>query len=147
MNRSFDPLSRRSYSGRKSRLGVAAVEFAVCIPLIVMIVLASIEASSMIFLKLDLQTTAYEAARVAVAPAATAGDVVSRGNEVLDQRNIKDGSVQVNPANLQNVAAGANVTVTATAPVASNRIIAGWFFNGGSLSASTVMVREGTSVQ
>jgi hypothetical protein len=110
-----------------------------------MIVLASIEASSMIFLKLDLQTTAYEAARVAVAPASTAAEVASRGNEVLVQRSVKDGSIQVSPANLQTVAAGAHITVTATAPVASNRMIAGWFFNGGSLSASTVMAREGTS--
>jgi hypothetical protein len=110
-----------------------------------LVVFASIEASSMIFLKIDLQATAYEAARVGAAPTGTSADAINRGNEVLTQRNVQGGTVQTNPPDITTVAVGGQFTVTVTAPIGSNRVIAAWFFRGSNLTASTVMVREGTS--
>lgn len=99
----------------------------------------------MVFLKITLQTSAYEAARVAIAPNGTVADAVNRANEVLSQRNVQQGSIEITPTDLHNVPAGQQVTVTASAPVSSNRVIAGWFFSAGNLSASTVMLKEGNS--
>ena len=44
------------------------VELAVCLPVIALLVLASIEACTMIFVQQGLETVAYETARFAVAP-------------------------------------------------------------------------------
>ena len=124
---------------------MAAVELAVCLPLVAVVVFASIEACSMVFLKIALQTSAYEAARVAIAPNGTVTDAAERANQVLSQRTVHDGEIQVSPTNLRDLAVGQQVVVTATAPIASNRVIAGWFFGAGNLSASTVMLKEGNS--
>ena len=56
---------------RASRKGTATVEFAVCLPVLVTIVLGSIEATNAIFLKQHLTAAAYEGARKATTPAET----------------------------------------------------------------------------
>src|SRR5882762_9040916 len=112
MSNSSRPLRRRSPSKGRSRSGVAAVEFAVCLPVVMLVVFASIEASSMIFLKIDLQTTAYESARVGSAPTGTSADAISRGNDFLTQRNVHGGTVQTSPADITTVPVGGQFTVT-----------------------------------
>ena len=51
---------------RSNRRGIAAVELAVCLPVIVLLVFGSIEASSFIFLKQSLNVSAYEGIREAI---------------------------------------------------------------------------------
>ena len=46
--------------------GVAAAELAVCLPVIVLIVIATIEACSALFLKQSLTAAAYEGVRTAI---------------------------------------------------------------------------------
>src|SRR5262245_19144733 len=70
-NRSSSRHQPRSF-GQRLRSGLATLEFAVCLPMIITMVFASVEASSMIFLKLSLQISAYDAARVAGCPSGTA---------------------------------------------------------------------------
>lgn len=135
--------NRRYRRRRTPRCGAASVEFAVCLPVIVVIVFASIEACSMIFLKQALQITAYESVRVAIAMSGTSDAAVARGNEMLTQRNVKQGSVKLAPADVQHLAPGQKVTVTATAPIGANRVVSSWFFSSGDLSATCVMLREG----
>jgi len=137
------PEHRRRMPGRDLRAGLATVEFALCLPMVLTIVFASIELSSMIFLKLALKTSAYDAARLAATPSGTAADAVIRGTSVLSQRGIKQGTVQVTPSNLQSLSAGDPFTVTATAPISANRVINQWFFNSGNFSTTCVMVKEG----
>ena len=52
----------KKQKARTKREGAAVVEFAVCLPLIVLIVLGTIEAGSLLFLKQTLVQAAYEGA-------------------------------------------------------------------------------------
>ena len=49
-----------------TRRAAAAAELAICLPLIVFLLLASLEACSMIFLDHSLTITSYEGVRVAI---------------------------------------------------------------------------------
>jgi hypothetical protein len=115
------------------------MEIAVCIPILVPIVFASIEAASMIFVQQALQTTAYETARVAVSPGATDADAVSWGTQMIELRNVKGASISIHPP---AGSPGSDVTVTVTASTDANRLLPTWFFNAGDLSASCTMKRE-----
>ena len=97
----------------------------------------------MVYLKTSLQTTAYEAARVVVAPNGTTSEAVNRGNQILSQCAVVNGAVQISPSDIASLVVGQQVAVTATAPVSANRIIGPWFFNSGNLSATCVFVKEG----
>ena len=63
--------SVRGNTSRRNRRGVAAAELAVCLPVIVMLVMATIEACSALFLKQSLTAAAYEGVRTALEESAT----------------------------------------------------------------------------
>ncbi len=133
---------KRKPRGKKQRKGGATTELAVCLPVIVLLVFASIEACSMIFLRQALCATTYEGVRVAVRDNATNTDVLARCQEVLDGRSIGGATVSLNPTNVSVVDPGDPITVSVTASCDANSIMPPWFFGGRSLTASSAMVKE-----
>jgi Flp pilus assembly protein TadG len=133
---------RTGRHGEEARRGAAAAELAICLPLFVLLVLASIEACTMIFLDHGLTITSYEGVRVAIRYDGTNSQVLARCNEIITQRSIADATVTTNPANVANVDRGEPIAVTVTAPCDSNMIIPPWFYGGRTLSVTTTMVKE-----
>jgi hypothetical protein len=127
---------------RVARRAAAAAELAICLPLIVSLVLASIEACSMIFLDHGLTIASYEGVRVAINYDATNAGVLARCNQIISQRSVADATVSINPSNVANVPRGQSIRISVSAPCDSNMIIPPWFFGGRTLSASTTMVKE-----
>jgi Flp pilus assembly protein TadG len=125
-----------------SRKGVAAAELAVCLPVIVLIVLATIEACTMVFLKQSLSIAAYEGARVSLAQNATNSSVQNAANQILTQRRVNGGTVTIEPSNIVAVAPGEYMTITCSAPASRNSIIPIRFYRGRTLSGSATMMKE-----
>ncbi len=124
------------------RRGVAAAEFAVCLPLIIVLLLGTLEASTMIFLKQSLSIAAYEGARTSITSNATAVDVQASCNQILTQRNVAGASVVVSPSPLESQAIQSWITVTVSAPASSNSVIQGLFYSGHTVSAQASMMKE-----
>ena len=144
---------KRTISKRKShRLGGAAAEAAICLPLILVILSATIELSTAVFLKESLTVAAYEGARVAIQRQADNDAVVARVEEVLLERSISLGGNQV--VDVVDVSPDADeadimeaITVSVTAPVAGNVVTPFSFvsFIGfEELTAEVVMRKEFT---
>jgi Flp pilus assembly protein TadG len=127
---------------RSRRRGVAASELAVCLPVIVLLVLAMIEACTMIFLKQSLTVAAYEGARTALDPAAVAADVQAAADGVLADRRVQRANVTIRPTNFATLAPGEYIEVTVSAPTDPNSTIRGSFLRGRTLSATAVMMKE-----
>jgi hypothetical protein len=128
--------------GEKKRRGAAVAELAICLPLFMLLVMASIEACSMIFLDHGLTITSYEGVRVAINFDGTNSDVTARCNQIITQRQIADATVTTNPADVANVQRGDPVAITVSAPCDSNMIVPPWFYGGKTLSVTTTMVKE-----
>jgi hypothetical protein len=124
------------------RRGVAASELAVCLPVIVLLVLAMIEACTMIFLKQSLTAAAYEGVRASLDGNATSAAVEAACDGVLRDRRIQRGSVVVRPANFAALAPGEYIEVTVSAPTDPNSTIPGSFLRGRTLIATAVMMKE-----
>jgi len=133
-------LNRRHCS--PDRRGVAATEFAVCLPVIVLLVLGMIECCTMIFLQQSLTIAAYEGVRTALEEDAVGSDVRRTSLQVLTERRVRGGTIVVSPANIPAIPVGEYVTVTIDAPADSNAIIPGSFFRGRTLTASATMMKE-----
>ena len=131
-------------SGRHNsdRRGVAAAEFVVCLPIIVLLVLGMIECCTMIFLKQSLTVASYEGVRTALEDRAVGADVLRSSQQILTQRRVQGGTITVSPANIPAVPTGQFITVTVTAPASRNSVIPGSFFRGQILSASATMMKE-----
>lgn len=132
-NRPRRPLVRRA---------AAAAELAICLPLIVFLLLASLEACSMIFLDHSLTIASYEGVRVAINYDGSNADVIARSNEIIADRGVQGSSIAISPANVSTVSRGTPITITVSAPCDTNAILPTWFYGGKTLTCSTTMVKE-----
>lgn len=96
----------------------------------------------MIVLKQSLEVAAYEAVRLAVTPTATSASVTQCGSNMLTQRKVNSGTVQISPADPSSVTPGNQITMTVTAPIDANRFSASWFFGSGNISVTCAMLKE-----
>src|SRR4051812_39923137 len=106
-----DHVRRRTSLRNKSR-GVAAAELAVCLPIVVLIVLATIESCSALFLKQSLTVAAYEGVRAAIEKGASSGTVQTSCNGILTDRKIQRPVVSVSPADISSLKPGDYINVT-----------------------------------
>jgi uncharacterized protein (UPF0333 family) len=127
---------------RSSSRGVAAVEFAVCLPVIVMLVFGSIEASSFIFLKQSLHVSAYEGARTAIRVGSTNAVASDSVRNVLVARNVRDFQVAFPNGESSDAERGDEVVIEVSAPTSTNSPLAGQFVTNRLLTARVVMVKE-----
>ncbi|WP_182870407.1 TadE/TadG family type IV pilus assembly protein [Rhodopirellula sp. JC639] len=130
----------RRRRGRK-RGGVAAVEFAVCLPVIVLLVFGSIEASSFIFLKQSLSVACYEGIREAAKPGSTESQADARALAILESRGVNDFEIRF-PSGVENLQRGDQVICEVSAPTQTNSPIAGEFVSNRNLTARVVMLKE-----
>lgn len=135
--------STASSIGRnRPRSGVAAAELAVCLPVIVLLVLATIEACTMVFLKQSLTVASYEGARVALANGATNQDVQTACEQILQDRRVEGGTVSVRPPDLPALQPGDMVDVTVTAPCGPNSVLPVMFYRDRSMTSTASMMIE-----
>lgn len=127
---------------RERRRGVAAVEFAVCLPVLVLVIVGSIEACTMVFLKESLTVAAYEGSRAALKPGATADDVTARCTEVMAERGVDGGTVTVTPSNIGAADAGETIQVSVSAPCEANGVVPVWFYGDATLTGNSFIMRE-----
>ncbi|MEM1063500.1 MAG: TadE family protein, partial [Planctomycetota bacterium] len=95
---------RRSACGRRD--GVAAVEFAVCLPVLLVLTFGMIEACTMMFLKQSLSIAAYEGAHTLVRPNATPAEAKKVVQAILTARRVEGATVSISPGNFTSLPEG-----------------------------------------
>lgn len=126
----------------RNRRGVAAAEFAVCLPVLVLLLMGSIETCSMIFVKQSLACAAYEGVRTGLQPNATAADIRRACLDLLSDRNVRGASVTVTPADPRRAREGEFIQVRVSAASAANAVTPLRFFRGRTLEATASMMKE-----
>jgi hypothetical protein len=121
---------------------VAAAELAVCLPIVVLLVIATIEACSAVFLKQSLTVAAYEGIRTALDEGATVSSVQDTCKRILAERRVQGARVRVRPADIASLQPGEYVDVTVSAPAAANSVVPTTFYRGRTLSATASMMIE-----
>jgi Flp pilus assembly protein TadG len=134
-------MRRRSRSSRQRRNGVAAVEFAVCLPMLVLALLGMLDCCSMVFLKQSLAVAAYEGAHTALQPGATSADVQAVCTQILRDRRVRSGSIQITPRP-EGTPEGQYFTVSVSAPTRTNSVLPTPILRGRRLTSSATMMKE-----
>ncbi|MFY8199332.1 MAG: TadE/TadG family type IV pilus assembly protein [Pirellula staleyi] len=127
---------------RRNKRGAAVVEFAIVLPVFVLILMGSIETCSMIFLQQTLEMAAYEGARVAIEPKTTFLNVESAAKQILKPRRIRNSSISVIPSDFQSAPYGTFLRVSVSVPCSSNSVIASRFYSSRTLTANVEMMKE-----
>jgi Flp pilus assembly protein TadG len=143
----FRRRARRRTSNRQ-RCGLAAVELALCLPVLLATALGLIETSNLVFVQSRIQSVAYEGARIATRPATattnalTSAQVTTACNTLLAQLGVSGGQITLNPSTITGLAPQTMVTVTVTAPLSQNSVTS-FVLNGSmTLSAQATMIIE-----
>ena len=79
----------------RNRNGAAAVEAAVCLPLLVLIFFGSVEISGGIFQEYNAQATAYELSKVALTKGKTCDDVQMLAAQIMPQQDFATYSITI----------------------------------------------------
>lgn len=132
---------RQPLQNWRRRRGVAAAEFAVCLPMLVLALLGMIECCSMVFLKQSLAVAAYEGAHTALQPGATSADVRAVCTQILRDRRVQSADIQITP-NLESTDEGQYLTVAISAPTRPNSVLPAPLLRGRTLTSRATMMKE-----
>ena len=124
------------------RRGVAVSELAVCMPVLVLILLGTIESCAMIFLQQSLSIAAYEGARISLVPNAKVANVEYQCELILKGRGVNGATAKVTPFDFSKAPEGSWIKVETSAPFNSNSLVGGWIFSGRTSNASVQMMKE-----
>jgi Flp pilus assembly protein TadG len=129
--------------GAEGRRGIATVEFAIIAPLFFLLVLGCIELGRALMVQQILTNASRAGARNAVTLAGTESSAITAAEDFADGASVAAVDVAVSPPP-QNASAGDMITVTVTVPYDEvTWVPAPWFMGGKTLSATSVMRKEG----
>jgi Flp pilus assembly protein TadG len=120
--------------------GTTVVEFAVTLPLVLLLFFGSIEFARVNMLRHSAAQAAYEGARRGIVPGASAADVRGAAQGILNSAFASTYTVDVVPSAI--VASTPEVTVNISVPLAANSWVVPQFFTGSTLTRSFTLQRE-----
>jgi Flp pilus assembly protein TadG len=125
---------------RKKRRGATAVEFALTAPIFFLFLLAAFEFGWLNVIRHTADNAAYEAARTAVVPGATADDASKKANKLLKIVGTRGATVTItpNPVTPQTK----SVTVAIEIPMKKNGLIVPRFTKKTKLNAVATLRTE-----
>ncbi len=141
MIRSSHRTSRNRNRNRK-RIGAAVVEFAVCLPIIILIVFGSIEAASLLFLRQALVQASYEGVKTAVRRGGDESLAILAATDVLDGRSLEGFTIELEPSDVSTVERGQPITMIVSAPGEENSLFPFGPFRNQNVVATATMVKE-----
>lgn len=124
----------------RSRKGAAVVEFAIVVPIALVIVFAGMEFAGLFIIRNTVHNAAYEAARAAIIPGAKSEDARSQAESVMAALGVRNLTVVVDPPMISNDTR--NVTVEVAVPWSENAIMLPMFTGGVTIRSRITMRTE-----
>jgi Flp pilus assembly protein TadG len=134
-------MNPRIFKNHGNRKGAAIVEFAVTLPIILLIVFATIELCCCYSIQQALKVAAYQGCRVGLSSESTQEIVERQTKFVLEARKINDFSISISQDPTQ-LTQGEFLTVQVNAPTETNLPFTNWIVGSRNLSASVSMMTE-----
>ena len=122
------------------RTGAAAVEMALTLPLLLLLLFGAYEISRANMIMHGCEAAAYEGARVGIVPGATVAEVNDAVNEVLATIGIANANVATTPVNLDTDTETVQVTIEVS--FADNFLLAPVFVGSAPFVRACEMTRE-----
>ncbi|MCP4889518.1 MAG: pilus assembly protein [Planctomycetaceae bacterium] len=121
---------------------MAAVEMAVCLPVIILLVFGTIEASGLIFLKQALNVAAYEGVRETIRVGSSNADGAEIAMSILSSRKIKDVQIRFPNGEAAQAKRGDEIVMEVSVCKASNSQLLGHLGTNQLLTTRVVMLKE-----
>jgi Flp pilus assembly protein TadG len=134
---------KRARRRRAFRAGAAAVEFAIVVPIFVLLVIGFIELGRALMVQQVLTNASRVGARSAAMVNSTEAEVADAVTDYAAGAAVPATQVEISP-NPATANTGQEITVTVSVDFANvSWLPAPWFLNGATLNASSIMRKEG----
>ncbi|MCA9188124.1 MAG: pilus assembly protein [Pirellulaceae bacterium] len=130
---------------RRTRLGAAAVEFAIVAPIFILLVFGMIEYGRMVMVQQVITNASREGARVAVVDGSTTTTVEDTVDDFMVSANITGYDVVVTPDPPADAGYGESVSVTVSVPFSQVSWLPSPMYLGGTQMTSTTVMRRESS--
>lgn len=140
MSRSFSRCAGNRRVSDALRRGAVAVEFAITVPFLFLILFGSIEFSRANMLRQTVSEAAYEAARRGTVPGATADAVKATADRLLKAASTRSYTISVSPTTILSTTP--EITCTVSVPLSQNAWGKLMFTNKTVLTRSFTLRRE-----
>ena len=127
---------RRRHADRRASV---LTELAICLPVLTLLVLGSIDIANTIHLKHSATLAAYETAQVATAQGGTEAEGRTKGLALLNERGIRNATIAYNPRITNNTAPGTRIRITVTVPANGNTLGLTGYFTNRTITVRTFM--------
>ncbi len=135
-------LRQRKGRTQSLRQGVSAVELALILPLLMLLVFGAVQSCNTIHLKQAMITAAFEGSRVVSRGSATRQDVLDRCGDILRARNVTNFVITFTPdLPLDEIANGETVAIRIDAPTAGNVVGPNFLQFNGPMSVESFSAR------
>ncbi len=144
MNSSVRPPSKHAKRSRRfrGRHAIATVELALVLPVMMIIVFGTLELCQRLMIRQTAAVAAYETARLAARRTTTVAQAKARGEQIMVDRRINGGIIDITPNQLALLATGSEVQVTVRIPVSGNTTVNYLLPTTGEVRIVTTMLRE-----
>jgi Flp pilus assembly protein TadG len=120
------------------------VEFALCLPVLFMVIFAIIEFARANQLRHTAKQAAYEGARVGIAPGASATEVQTAASAILTASGVTSSSVSVSPSAITS--STPSVAVTVSIDASSNAWTSLFIPSGAAFTATVTLDSENQAI-
>jgi Flp pilus assembly protein TadG len=128
--------SRRRHADRRASV---LTELAICLPVLTLLVLGSIDIANSIHLKHTATLVAYETGQVATTQGGTEAAGSAKGQALLIERGISNATITYSPRITSNTVAGTSITITVSLPANGNTLGLTGLFMNRTITVSVVM--------
>lgn len=125
---------------RTFRGGAALVEFALILPVILLLFAGFLEVFRVVMLQHTADTAAYEGARTAIIPGACSELAIASAIEVIEANQLENAEVTVEPQVIED--STATVTVFVSIPIDGNSWISPFFTKGCLVRQEVTLLAE-----
>lgn len=132
----FRPARQRRPADRRASV---LTELAICLPVLTLLVLGSIDIANTIHLKHTMTLAAYEAGQTSTCQGGTEAEGRAKGMAILTDRSIRNGTITFSPAITTATVPGTYITITASAPANNNTLGLTSYFRNSTITVRVVM--------
>jgi Flp pilus assembly protein TadG len=121
------------------RRGSVLTELAICLPVLTLLILGSIDIANTIHLKHSVTIAAYEAGQTSTCQGGSEAAGRTKGLAIFTDRAITGGTITYSPPINAATLPGTYITITASAPTNNNTLGLTNYFRNTTLTVSVVM--------
>jgi Flp pilus assembly protein TadG len=132
----FRSTRQRRFADRRASV---LTELAICLPVLTLLVIGSIDISNTIHLKHTVTLAAYEAGQTSTCQGGTSAAGRNKGLAIFSDRSISGGSITFSPNVTPATVPGTYITITASAPAQNNTLGLTGYFRNSTITVSVVM--------